>query len=63
MSKGGKRLGAGRKRSSPDGLLRRSRTFTVTDLEWTYLRTSLEYYRALSSNVPGQCEPTRWPKE
>ncbi len=53
--KGGKRPGAGRKRSSPDGLLRRSRTFTVTDTEWMYLRTALEYYRTLSSNAPGQC--------
>jgi hypothetical protein len=46
QTKGGKRLGAGRKRISLDGTLRKSRTFTVTDVEWMYLREALEYLRA-----------------
>jgi hypothetical protein len=44
--RGGKRAGAGRPRLSPDGALRKRRTVTVTDAEYTYLREALDYLRA-----------------
>ncbi len=53
-TRGGKRPGAGRKRLALDGTLRKPRTFSVTDLEWMYLRDTLDWLRT-SSNAPGQC--------